>query len=143
MKIIRVTGSLFYTLAIYVGLPIIGWGLDDLCGFFGTPQLLVYSISIAIFGLVYGYQMVRHPEGLRGGKGQDAKFVSRQRTVRILVTVMLLGTLVFVPFADRRGTGVMENSHIVRWLGLVLATLGMGLIFWSGLKLGRLYNLWC
>jgi protein-S-isoprenylcysteine O-methyltransferase Ste14 len=34
----------------------------------------------------------------------------------------------------------MESSHIIRWTGLVLATLGMGVIFWSGLTLGRLYS---
>jgi len=140
MRIFRGLGSFCFTLIIYVGLPLLGWGLDNLSGFFGVPQIFGYSISITIFGLVYGYQMIKHPEGLRGGKGQDAKFVSRQRTVRILVTGMLLGALVFVPLADRRGIGVMENSHIVRWLGLVLAILGMGVIFWSGLTLGRLYS---
>jgi protein-S-isoprenylcysteine O-methyltransferase Ste14 len=140
MKIIRGIGSFLYTLFIYVGLPILGWGLDDLSGFFGVPQLFGYSISIAIFGLVFAYQMIRHPEGLRGGRGQDAKFLPRQRAVRILVTGMLLGALVFVPFTDRRGIGVMESNQVVRWMGLVLAIIGMGLILWSGLTLGRLYS---
>jgi protein-S-isoprenylcysteine O-methyltransferase Ste14 len=140
MKILRGLGSLLYTLLIYAGLPLLGWGLDDLSGFFSVPQFLGYSISIAIFGLVYGYQMIEHPESLLAGKGRNAKFVPRQRTVRILVTGLLLGALVFVPFADRRGVGIMDNSHIVRWLGFVLANLGMGLIFWSGLTLGRLYS---
>jgi protein-S-isoprenylcysteine O-methyltransferase Ste14 len=140
MKILRGIGSLLYTLAIYVGLPLFGWGLDDLSGFFSVPQFLGYSISIAIFGLVYSYQMIEHPESLLAGKGQNTKFVPRQRTVRILVTGLLLGALILMPFTDRRDIGAMDNSPIARWLGLVLATLGMGLIFWSGLSLGRLYS---
>jgi protein-S-isoprenylcysteine O-methyltransferase Ste14 len=97
-------------------------------------------MSIAAFGLVAGYQMIYHPEELRGGKGREGMFVPRQRIVRILVTGMLLGALFFVPFADRRSIGVMADNHITRWLGFILATVGMGLIFWSGLALGRLYS---
>lgn len=140
MKIARGIGSFLLTLVIYLGLPLVGWGLDDWLGFFSLPQMLGYSITIAAFGMVAGYQMIKRPEGLRGGKGQAEKFVPRQRIVRILVTGILLGGLVFVPFADRRGIGVMAGSPVARWLGLVLATLGMGLIFWSGLALGRLYS---
>ncbi len=53
---------------------------------------------------------------------------------------MLLGALVFVPFADRRGLCVLTIGPLARWLGLFLATVGMGLIIWSGLALGRLYS---
>jgi protein-S-isoprenylcysteine O-methyltransferase Ste14 len=140
MRLVRGIGSFLYTLAIYVGLPLLGWGLDNLSGFIGVPQLTAYSISIAVFGLVYGYQMIKHPEGLRGGRGQQTKFIPRQRLVRILVSGMLLIALIFIPFTDRRGIGTMENSDGMRWLGFVLATFGMGLIFWSGLTLGRLYS---
>jgi protein-S-isoprenylcysteine O-methyltransferase Ste14 len=140
MKIARGIGSVLYTLAIYVGLPLIGWGLDDWGGFFSQPQLLVYTVSIALFGAVVGYQVSRSKEALRGGKGQAGKFVVRQRVVRIVVTGLLLVALVFVPFADRRSLGVLASSPLARWVGLVLATLGMGLIIWSGLALGKLYS---
>jgi len=140
MKILRGFGSILYTLAIYVGLPLIGWGLDDVAGFFSQSQLLVYAVTIALFGALVGYQVCQSKEALRGGKGQADKFVWRQRITRIVVTGMLLGALVFVPFADRRGIGVMISNPPARWVGLVLATLGMGLIIWSGLALGRLYS---
>ncbi len=139
MKLLRGMGSVLYTLAIYVGLPLIGWGLDDVGGFF-SPQLLVYAVTIALFGAAVGYEVSQSKEALRGGKGQEDKFVSRQRIVRIAVSGMLLGALVFVPFADRRSIAVLPSSPLARWLGLVLATLGMGLIIWSGLALGRLYS---
>ena len=125
---------------IYMGLPLLGWGFDDLPGFFAFPQLIGYAISISGFGLLAGYAIQR-PGGLGNrGKGQENKFVPRQRVVRILVTGMLFFALVFVPFADRRGIGVMAGNLVMRWIGLALATLGMGLIFWSGMALGRLYS---
>jgi hypothetical protein len=41
MKIARSIVSFVYTLAIYVGLPLIGWGMDDLPGFYSCPQRLI------------------------------------------------------------------------------------------------------
>jgi protein-S-isoprenylcysteine O-methyltransferase Ste14 len=98
-------------------------------------------MSIVAFGLLAGY-LIQRPGGLGNttGKGQENKFVPRQRIVRIFVTVMLFCALVFVPFADRRNIGVVMDSPVLRWAGLVLAILGMGLIFWSGIALGRLYS---
>ncbi|MBN1311633.1 MAG: isoprenylcysteine carboxylmethyltransferase family protein [Anaerolineae bacterium] len=140
MNIIRGIGSFLLTLVIYLGLPLIGWGFGELSGFFSYPQLTGYAISIAAFGVVAAYQMITSPESLHKGKGQADKFVPRQRIVHFLVTGMLFGALVFVPFADRRGIGIMSDVSTIRWAGLVLATLGMGTIFWSGLALGRLYS---
>jgi protein-S-isoprenylcysteine O-methyltransferase Ste14 len=141
MKLVRSIASFLYTLAIYVGLPLLGWGFDDLAGFFALPQLAGYAISIAGFGILAGC-LIQRPGGMGNtlGKGQEGKFVPRQRMVRILVTGMLLCALVLVPFADRRGVGVMAGGSAMRWAGLVLTILGMGLIFWSGMALGRLYS---
>lgn len=140
MRTSRGIGSFLLTLAIYLGLPLIGWGHDDWPGFLSLPQRLGYAMTIIAFGMVAGYEMIRRPEALHGGRGQEGKLVPRQRIVRVLVTGMLLAALVLVPFADRHSIGVMANNSAARWLGLVLATLGMGLILWSGWALGRLYS---
>lgn len=141
MKIARGIVSFLYTLSIYLGLPLLGWGIDNLSGFFSHPQLSGYALSIAAFGALAGY-LIQRPGGMGNtiGKGDEKKFVSRQRIVRICVTAMLFLALVFAPFADRRGIAVMPGGAAARWAGLVLATLGVALIFWSGMELGRLYS---
>jgi len=141
MKVVRSIASFLYTLAIYVGLPLLGWGLVDLAGFFALPQRTGYAASIAAFGILAGY-LIQRPGGMGNtlGKGQEGKFVPRQRVVRVLITGMLFAALVFVPFADRRSIGVLADGAFMRWAGLALAVLGMGLIFWSGIALGRLYS---
>lgn len=141
MKTLRFVGIFLNTLVIYLGLPLLGWGLDDLRGFFSHPPLAGYSLTIAAFGMLASYLFLQ-PDGMgnRLGKGQESKFVPRQRLVRILVTGMLFGALLAVPYCDRRDLYSMAGSPALRWLGLALATLGMGMIFWSGAALGRLYS---
>lgn len=137
----RAINSFFLTLIIYLGLPLLGWGLDDFYGFYSLPQMIGYSLSIVGFGLLVS-RIIKHEGGTenRFGKGLENKFVPRQRIVRILVTAMLFCALLFVPFADRRSIGVMPENLLLRWMGLLLATVGMGVIFWSGWALGRFYS---
>jgi protein-S-isoprenylcysteine O-methyltransferase Ste14 len=141
MKIVRSIATFLYTQLICLGLPLLGWGIDELPSFFAFPPFIGYAISIAAFGLLAGY-MIQRPGGMGNtlGKGQENRFVPRQRVVRIFITAMLFGALVFVPFADRRVIGVFVDHSAMRWSGLVLAILGMGLIFWSSWALGRLYS---
>ena len=89
---------------------------------------------------VLQYQAIDVPEGIRGSKGQEGKLVARQSIIRVVAVLLLLGGLMFLPFADRRSIGVMIDNQAARWAGLVLFGLGSGLVFWSGIALGRLYS---
>jgi len=140
MKYLRGFGSFLWTVILYAGLPLLGWGLDGLDGFFASPQRTGYALSIAGFGLVAACQMILLPESFHGGKGKTEKFVPRQRIVRVAVTLLLFIGLILIPFTDRRSLLVMAENTSLRWIGLVLAVLGLGLIFWSGLTLGRFYS---
>ena len=140
MKYLRGFGSFIWTVILYAGLPLLGWGFNDLAGFFAAPQRLWYAVSIAGFGLVAACQMILLPESFRGGMGKAEKFVPRQRIVRLAVTLLLFIGLVLIPFTDRRSLLVMAENNSLRWAGLLLATAGVGLIFWSGLALGRFYS---
>ncbi|MFN2299864.1 MAG: methyltransferase family protein [Anaerolineales bacterium] len=140
MKYLKGFGAFLWTLILYAGFPVFGWGLDDAAGFFALPQRALYVASIAGFGVAAACQMIREPESFGGGKGKSEKFVPRQHLVRIGVTLLLLVGLVLIPFTDRRGLLVTAENANLRWIGLLLAALGLGLIFWSGLALGRLYS---
>jgi protein-S-isoprenylcysteine O-methyltransferase Ste14 len=140
MKYLRGFGSFLWTCILYAGLPVLGWGVDNIGGFIAQPQRLIYAVSIAGFGLVAACQMILLPDSFQGGMGKTEKFVPRQRIVRIAVTLLLFLGLVLVPFTDRRSLLVMPENPGLRWIGLALAVLGLGLIFWSGLTLGRFYS---
>jgi protein-S-isoprenylcysteine O-methyltransferase Ste14 len=140
MKFLRSILFIIVTLLIYLGVPLVGWGLGDLAGYFSSIPRLGYAIVVGLFSLAVGIQAYGSTEGIRGGKGEKGKLVFRQRLVRIVLVFSLYIALFFIPFFDRRGLGVFADAGIARWLGFVLSALGFILVFWSGMALGRQYS---
>jgi len=140
MRFLRLSLFFVATLLIYLGVPLLGWGLGDLGGFFSSAPRLGYAVIVGMFSLAVGVQAYDSTQGIRGGKGEEGKFVFRQRLVRIGLVLSLYIALFFIPFFDRHGIGVFGDSSIARWLGAVLSALGFTLVFWSGLALGRQYS---
>jgi protein-S-isoprenylcysteine O-methyltransferase Ste14 len=140
VKLVRAATFFIATLLIYLGVTLLGWGLDDLAGYFSLPPRLWYAVTVGMFSLAVGIQAYGSTAGIRGGKGEDSKFVFRQRVVRIGLVLSLYIALFFIPFCDRRGIAVFDDGGIVRWLGVGLSAVGYTLVFWSGLALGKQYS---
>lgn len=140
MKCLRAVAFMLLTVLIYLGVPLLGWGVADLQGFLAAPPRLLYAGLVIAFGLAVGVLAIDAPEGIRGGRGDERKLVGRQHIVRRAVVLALYVFLAFLPFADRRAIGVLGDTPLLRWIGLILAALGLGLVFWSGLALGRMYS---
>jgi protein-S-isoprenylcysteine O-methyltransferase Ste14 len=128
------------TILLYLGVPLLGWGLRDLTGYFSIAPRAGYAVLVGLFGLAVGNQAFGSTEGIRGGKGEAGKLVFRQRVVRIVLVLSLYVALFFIPFFDHRGIGTLTVEDIVRWLGVFFSALGFALVFWSGLALGRQYS---
>jgi protein-S-isoprenylcysteine O-methyltransferase Ste14 len=140
MKYLRAVAFMLITVLIYLGVPLLGWGITDLPGFLSATPRLLYAALVIAFGLAVGVQAVDAPEGIRGSRGDERKLVGRQHIVRRVVVLALYVSLAFLPFADRRAIGVLGDAALLRWIGLILAALGLGLVFWSGVALGRMYS---
>jgi len=142
MKYLRAVVMFINTLVMYLGLPLLGWGIDDLGGFFSLDPRSGYALLVVACGFAVGYQAIDAPEGIRGSRGEGHKRVRSQSIVSIVIILLLFAALIFLPFADRRSIGVMIGGQAaaIRWLGLVLFGLGCALVFWSGILLGRLYS---
>ncbi len=140
MKYPRAAASFLITLIVYLGLPLIGWGIDDLSGFFFRYPRLGYAVLIVVMALAIGYQAIDAPEGFRGSRGEKGKRLNRQSVIAVMLSLLMFGALFFLPFADRRSVSVMFDRQVVRWLGLILTGIGLVLIFWSGVALGKFYS---
>lgn len=140
MKIIRPFWYFLATLVIYLGVTLLGWGLSYLTEYFSDGARLGYAVVVLLFSLAVGVQAYFAPEGINGGRGEEGKFVPRQRLLAIILVYSMYAALFLIPFFDRRGIGVFTVPEVIRWLGVGLTTLGYGLIFTSGLALGRQYS---
>jgi len=140
LKVLRAAGTFIGTLAIYLGLSLLGWGVSVLGGFFSSPARLAYAVVVALFAAAVAYQAVVAPEGIQGSSGLKEKRVARQNLVGYAALLLLIFGQAALPFFDRRGLATLPDSQLVRWPGVVLAAIGYALIFLSGLFLGRQYS---
>jgi len=140
MMLLRAAFFYLATLFIYLGLPLIGWGLDNLGGFFSIAPRMGYALAVALFAGAIGIQAVGGTEGIRGGKGEVSKWNRRESVVRFGMVSLLYLALLLIPFADRHDVGVIADGSALRWLGVALSALGYGFVFWSGLALGKQYS---
>ncbi len=140
MKYLRAIIFAIATALLYLGLPLIGWGLDHLDRFFSIPARTGYALAVGLFAAVIGIQSLGGTEGIRGGKGEESKLNRRETIVRFGMVSLLYLALLMIPFSDRRDIGVIAEGAAFRWLGVALAAIGYGFIFWSGLALGRQYS---
>ncbi len=126
--------------ATYLGLSLLGWGLNATPAFLAFAPRLAYALTVVAFALAIGWQGIDHPEGVDGGRGQEDKRSSRQTVLGYVLVVILFVALFFLPFTDRRGIGVLDLPVGLRWAGVILCAIGYALVFWSGLALGRQYS---
>ena len=140
MKYLRAVVFAVSTILIYLGSSLLGWGIDDIPGFFALYPRVGYVIVVIGFGLAVGYQAIDAPEGISGNKGESGKLIRRQTIIGSMMTILAFGMLVLLPWADRRSIGVIFDNSFLRWLGLVFSGTGYWLIFWSGLALGKMYS---
>ena len=140
MKYLRAFRYLLIPLIPLIGLPLLGWGIDDLRGFLSIYPRLVFVLAAAVPGLAEAYYVIKVGERNNLSKGEESKLVRRQSIVLLMIAPLLFGTLFFLPFADRRSIGVMMAGQGLRWLGLFLYGLGLALMSWSRAALGRMYS---
>jgi protein-S-isoprenylcysteine O-methyltransferase Ste14 len=140
MRYLRAFQYLLIPLIPLIGLPLLGWGIDDLRGFLSIYPRLGFVLAAAIPGLAEAYYVIKVGERNNLSKGEESKRIRRQSVVLLALAPLLFGTLFFLPFADRRSIGVMMTGQVVRWLGLVLYGLGFVVMSWSRATLGRMYS---
>jgi protein-S-isoprenylcysteine O-methyltransferase Ste14 len=140
MKLGRSILYCFATVIIYLGVALVGWGLGGMSQFFSSAPRVGYAIVVVLFGLGVGIQSYESTEGIRGKSGEAEKLVVRQTVVRYVLELSLYAAMLLIPYFDRYGIGVFSDSTLLRWLGVGLSLVGYGLIYWSGVALGRQYS---
>lgn len=121
--------------ALAIVLLLVGWGLDDLRGFFSNPARLAFVV-LGFLGVAVALVLRLDVEMFRKGK----RPVGGQRFLLAGVMMLMLILLTFISYADRRGLLTFSDLDWVRYLGLILHAGGGVLLFFALRALGRYYS---
>lgn len=123
-------------LLIFVGLPLVAWGVTDVGGFMSDPARRAYAV-LAVLATVASAALVPPPSRSQGVEG---KLVRRQRVAVLLLQVAGLAIVVLAPWSDRREVLVLA-SPVLRPVGLVLFVVGQVVMSWGQLALDAQFSL--
>lgn len=122
-------------IVVFIALPLLGWGITAARAFFEEPARLVYA-GVAVIDAAYVALVVPNQ-----GKGYQAgqQVVRSQHVAVVLMQLVSIAVLLASAFCDRRGLWVVQ-AEAIRWLGVLLFTLGVCVLNWATLALGRYFS---
>lgn len=112
--------ALLAGMLIFVGLPLLGWGLGTISTYFENPARTAYSVvifALQIFALIYNPQVGRNQENRKSG-------TTAPKLDLILIQVFSLAIVILAPYSDRHSFGVFASTDLIRYIGLALAASG-------------------
>ena len=142
MKFILAIGIALFMLGFALGVPLLGWGILDLEGFFSNPARVLYSISVALWALSLGVGLQLLPFPYSPGKreGDVKKRVSRQRAVPLITRLVWFAVFIISPFGDRRDFAKIGAGEALRYVGVLLFVLWLAWVGWAFLTLGKQHS---
>jgi protein-S-isoprenylcysteine O-methyltransferase Ste14 len=120
---------------VFVVIPLVSWGAGDLRGFLAQPARVAYLV-ITLLANVLVVTFVPNA-GMSRGHGRTV--VKRQRIALVLLQVFPLGIMMVAPYSDGRSWCVAGGIG-VRYAGLGLYALGLFVMNWSVVYLGRYFS---
>lgn len=109
---------------IFIGLPLLGWGLGDIPAFFENPARIAFVFvlfGLQVFSLVYNPQVGRNQENRKS----DAP---SSKLDLILIQIFSLAVVILAPFSDGRSIGILHVENTIRYIGLFIAIPGFVLM---------------
>jgi len=119
---------------IFVGLPVLAWGIGDVSQFLAHPARLVYVLLMAILqvgAIVYNPQVGRNRE--------DRQNTAPQLDL-LLIQVLSLGLVLVAPYTDKQSLLGLNPGDGLRYVGLVLLVPGFVLMQMAEKYLARQFS---
>jgi protein-S-isoprenylcysteine O-methyltransferase Ste14 len=129
--------SFVFGVLLFVGLPVLGWGLGDVSGFFSDPARMLYVVTAVGVSL---WVVIAIPNAGRS-QGAGQKLVRRQHVVVVLLQVLSIALVLVSPYCDRRGLAVLGDNEPLRLVGVVAYAFGFVLSALAVAALGRQFSI--
>ena len=137
MKTLSYIVALLAGLLIFLGLPLLGWGLGHIPEFFANPARLIFAIVITLlqlFGLLYNPQVGRSRDDRKSG-------VQQHKIDLFLIQIFSLAIVIVAPFSDGHSVGILNFGNTVRLLGFLFLIPGFVLMQMAEKYLGRQFSI--
>jgi protein-S-isoprenylcysteine O-methyltransferase Ste14 len=131
--VLRFIIKLFFGISLFVGLPLIGWGLSELHSYFIDPARMCYiiiTILIQIIILIW----------LPHVGATEKKITPRQRLSLVPLQVIPLALVIAAPYSDHHNIAVIK-SEFIRYAGLALFSFGFIFMHWAQAVLGKQFSI--
>ena len=120
IKLIKSVSLIFLVIIVYLFLPILTWGINDIKGFFNHPVRFSYSVFIVLESIILGIKFYKNPINPLDSKGKDEKLVKPQSIIfqinRLLTIIILLSSSYF----DKNDILIFVENSFIRIYGLIL-----------------------
>lgn len=139
MSVLRFISKVTIGIVIFIGLPLLGWGITDMSGFLSNPARCMYVVFELISAVVI--TIVLPNAGSNRGAGIESKTVRRQHISLLPLQLVPLAIVILGPWSDQRNIAVIAGSEVVRYTGLVLLVWGFVLMHWAEAALENLFSI--
>lgn len=123
-----------------IGLPLFGWGVLDVQGFFSDPVRAAYAALIVVQAAVVGWRTWRGAFETFRSRGLRGKLVHRQRVMPLAFRLLTLVLFLVAPYCDRHGILMIPGGDVARTVGLILYVPSMVFLWWAHASLGALHS---
>lgn len=138
MSVVRFITKLTIGIVIFIGLPLLGWGITDISGFFSNPARCMYVVFELLSAVII--TIVLPNAGSNRGAGIESKTVRRQHLSLLPLQLVPLAIVILGPWSDRQSIAVISGSEAVRYIGIVLLASGFVLMHWAEAALENLFS---
>ena len=122
---------------IFVLLPLLGWGLDDIKGYLANPARLGFIIAVI---LLSAYASIKIPE--IGKKKNVGKIkIERQHLAIIFLQILSISLIIVAPYSDRRNILIISLNEIIRFIGLAFYIIGFIVMHIVEVRLGNQFSI--
>ena len=123
---------------VYAVLILLGWGLDDIGGFFSHPaRLILFGVTVIGYTVMMLFRDKFNVEFLKKGKKEDPK----EKIIGVALPTLISLLMMFItPYSDSHGFLVLGGGDVVRYFGLLVFVTGNIFMFWGPIHLGKQYS---
>ena len=107
---------------IYVGLPLLAWGTNDWRGFLSNPVRTSFSVVVIVYALILARLVYVTPSQTE----EEHRFDLGRWHAYMFESIFVLSA-----FGDRRSILAWAENPTLRWLGMAIYLIGMGVSIWA------------